>query len=138
MEIKIYQVKTGKLKGSDFREVHKKAREIYDEILKNSKRKPYIRSQYFKKDKIFLDYFWEHLFMKKNGKDRLRRIQFYASAVELMRSSPLEPESKENPNRKDELLHRFSGMTRQKEVFFVQIKEDKKSNKKYFISVFPA
>ncbi len=132
-----YQTKAGKLPGTDFREAHKNARKIYDEIRKRGKRKTHIRSKYFNKSKIFLDLFWDHLYTKKNIQDRYRRIKYYAAAIELMIHSLLKPESKENPNDRGEILHRFMGKTRSNELFYVQIKEEKRTGHKYFISVFP-
>ncbi len=43
-----------------------------------------MRSAYFNKEKIFLDLFWTHLFMKQNQRDRLRRIKFFAVAIDLI------------------------------------------------------
>ena len=133
-----YQTKVGRLPGTDFREAHKNARKIYDEIRKKSKRKPHVRSKYFKKEKIFLDLFWDHLYSKKKIQDRFRRIRYYAAAIELILSTQSQPESKENPNDRSEMLHRFYGKIKNGEIFYVQIKEEKKSGSKYFISVFPA
>ena len=48
----VYQTKVKKLQGTDFREVRKKAFAVYQQITKKSKRKPYIRSVYFKKEKM--------------------------------------------------------------------------------------
>ena len=132
-----YQAKVGKLAGTDFREAHKNARKVYDEIRKKSKRKPHIRSKYFNKNKIFLDLFWSHLYEKRNLKDRLRRVRYYGVAIELMVNTLCKPESKENPNDRSEILHRFTGKTKNGEIFYVQIKEEKRSGHKYFISVFP-
>lgn len=64
--MKAYQTKTAKLSGTDFHEVHKKAFAIYQKIAKKTKRRPYIRSAYFKKEKIFLTLFWPHLHEKFN------------------------------------------------------------------------
>lgn len=135
--MQIFQTKTGRLTGTDFREVHKKALNIYQEVRRKTKRRPYIRSAYFQKDKIFLDIFWQHLFDKVIWRDRFRRIQYFAAGIELIKNSKYEPESKENPNNKSELLHRFSGTTKEKQLFFVQIKENKKTRQKYLISIFP-
>lgn len=132
-----YQTKVGKLAGTDFREAHKNARRVYDEVRKRSKRKPHIRSKYFNKNKVFLDLFWDHLYAKKNIQDRYRRIKYYAAALELIMDTPLEPESKDNPNDRGEILHRFAGKTKNGEIFYVQIKEEKRTGHKYFISVFP-
>ena len=133
----IYQTKGEKLAGSDFGEVHKKARRIYDGICIKSKRKPYVRSAYFRREKIFLDYFWDHLFSKKNLRDRLRRVKLYEVAIELIKNSNFKPELRQNPNVKKEFFYRFRGKTKGGEIFIVQIKENKNTHQKYFISVFP-
>ena len=135
--MKYYQTKIGKITGSNFNEMRKKATKIFDEIKKKSKRKPYIRSTYFNKSKIFLDYFWEHLYAKQNRRDKIRRIQFYAAAIELLQNSRIRPESVKNPNNQNETLYRFYGKTTEQSPFVVQIKEDGKCGKKYFISIFP-
>lgn len=105
--MKVYQAKITKLRGTNYKEVRKKAYSLYQEIKRCTKRKPYIRSAYFKKDKIFLDLFWGHLFEKKNFSDQMRRLKFYPCAVELIKNSYFHPTSKENPNKKSEILHRF-------------------------------
>lgn len=124
-KMQTYQTKINKLNGTNFHEVRKKAFGIYLELKRKTKRKTYIRSRYFKKDKIFLD------------TDLTRRMKFYPCALDLIKNSHFEPASKENPNKKSEILHRFAGITPDKEVFFVQIKEMKNTNKKWLISVFP-
>ena len=134
--MKVFQTTTIKLPGTDFHEIHSKARFVYKKIKSKSKRKPHIRSAYFKKDKIFLDYFWQHL-QQKNWKDRNRRLKYYPCALDLIKNSRIDPTSKQNPNNPTEILHRFAGLTKEKELFFVQIKEDKKTDQKYFMSVFP-
>lgn len=135
--VRAYKVKSKKLLGTNFREVRKKAFKLYQQIKKRTKRKPYIRSAYFKKDKIFLDLFWSHLFEKRNFTDLMRRIKFYPCALELIKNSHFDPTSKENVDRKSEILHRFMGITSENEVFFVQIKENKRNNNKWLISIFP-
>jgi hypothetical protein len=64
-------------------------------------------------------------------------MRYLPPAIELISNSRLEPISKENPNKRTEVLHRFVGVTIDKDIFFVQIKEDKKTGKKYFISTYP-
>jgi hypothetical protein len=44
----------------------------------------------------------------------------------------------QNPNKTQEALHRFTGCTKDGEVFYVQIRANKKTNRKGFMSVFPA
>ncbi|MBI2577838.1 MAG: hypothetical protein HYV77_03270 [Candidatus Wildermuthbacteria bacterium] len=134
--MRVYQTKVGKLAGTNFHEVRKQAFQIYLAIKKRSKRKPYVRSGYFRKNKVFLDLFWTHLFEKKNFIDLMRRIKFYPCALELLQKSKFEPSSKENPNKAGEILHRFIGVTHDGDSFFVQVKEDKKSSRKLLLSVF--
>ncbi len=131
-----YQTKAEKNIGSNFKELRKKAEKIYFQIKKRSRRKPYIRSTYFNGSKVFIDYFWEHLH-SKNLRDKQRRLMVYAAALEVIKNSNIHPEAVENPNKKRELLYRFKGKTKDGILFTVQIKEDKKSGAKYFISVFP-
>jgi len=107
---------------------------IFDEIKKKTKRRPYIRSAYFKKEKIFFDYFREHLFQKL-PKERMRRLKYFAAACELIRSSKVGPVEKTESFEKRETLYRFTGLTAEKELFYVQIKEDKRK-RKYFMSCF--
>ena len=55
-----YQAKAKKIPGSSYGEVMRNAFLIFDEkIKKKTKRRPYVRSAYFKKEKIFFDYFRE-------------------------------------------------------------------------------
>lgn len=129
-----YQTKSKKLPGTNYGEVMRNAFAVYDEIKKKTKRRPYIRSAYFKKDKIFFDYFREHIF-QKSPKDRMKRLKYFKAGTELIKNSKNEPTVKNNPNKSSEILYKFAGLTAEKEIFFVQIKEDKKGNK-YFMSCF--
>lgn len=135
--VKSYQTKAKKLTGSNFREVHQRALVLYKQIKRRTKRRPHIRSAYFKKDKIFIGLFWQHLFDKPNWRDRVRRLKYFPCAIELVQRSKFEPESKENPNKRTEILHRFGGTTKESDMFFVQIKEDKRTGQKFLISMFP-
>lgn len=132
--MEIYQTKTKKLPGTDFKEVHKQAFSYYKEIKSKTKRRPYVR---FKKEKIFLELFWGHIFEKKNWRDRMRRLKYFPCAIELIKNSHADPKSKENPNNQSEILHRFAGITKDKDLFMVQIKEEKHTGRKRLISVFP-
>lgn len=134
--MKTYQCRFNKLAGTDYKEIHSKALAVYKQIKSKTKRKPYIRSAYFNKEKIFLDYFWQHMW-QKNWRDRNRRLRYYLCAIDLMKNSRVEPISKQNPNKPTEILHRFAGLSKNKEIFYVQIKEDKKTSQKHFMSVFP-
>lgn len=132
----LYQTKTKKLSGSSYSEVKRQADFIFKGIKSKTKRNPYIRSAYFKKQKIFFDFFWAHL-AQKGFKERLRRLKYFSCAIDLIKNSKNDPNSFENPFKKSETLHRFAGLSKAKEIFHVQIKEDKKTNKKYLMSVFP-
>ena len=135
--MKVYKTKSVRLAGSDFREVNKNAIRIYKILKAKTKRRAYIRSAYFQKDKIFLDIFWHHLFEKQNWRDRVRRLRYFGCAIELIERSHFEPSTKENQNNQSEILHRFAGITKENELFYVHIKEDKRSGQKFLISVFP-
>jgi len=133
---KVYKTKTKKLSGRDYPDLYQKAFTIYRQIKRQTKRRPYLRSAYFKKDKIFLDVFWRHLH-QKNWRDRKRRIRYFSCAIELMRHSHVDPESKESLKSSSEILHRFTGITPDGSMFYVQIKENKRNNQKCLLSIFP-
>jgi len=137
MLVQIYRTKIKKLPGTHWYQVIEKAFGQYKKIKHKTKRRPYIRSAYFKKEKIFLELFWNHLYEKTNLRDKTRRLKFFPCAIDLIENDKYEPTSKENPNRRDEILHRFIGSTPNDEVFFVQIKEEKKSGQKWLVSIFP-
>ena len=42
---------------------------------------------------------------KEKWQDRMRRLKYYAAALELIQKSKFEPKSKENPNKKDNPAH---------------------------------
>jgi hypothetical protein len=129
-----YKTKSKKITGTNLKEVAHAASLMHQIIKKRTKRQPYIRSAYFRKEKIFLNYFWEHL-RQKAPRERYKRLKFFGSAIELIEKSKNMPVSKPNPN-KNEILHRFAGITREGELFYVQIKENKRRGK-YFMSCFP-
>ncbi|MEK7065326.1 MAG: hypothetical protein AAB963_02680 [Patescibacteria group bacterium] len=135
--MQIYKTKARRLPGTHWHQVMKKAFGQYKEIKRKTKRRPYIRSAYFNKEKVFLELFWNHLREKVNIKDRTRRLKYFPCAIELIENNRYQPTSRENPNRRDEILHRFMGSTPNDEVFFVQIKEERKNGQKWLISIFP-
>jgi len=136
-KIKIYKTKVNKFSGTNFQEVCKKALGMYKQIKKKTKRRPYIRSVYFNKSKIFLELFWKHLQEKENFRDKTRRVKYFSCAIDLIQCSRFNPISKDNPNRSSEILHRFTGITKNNDLFFVQIKENKRNGEKWLMSVFP-
>lgn len=132
----IYSTNKKKLSGTSYKEIDKLAKNIYSVIRKRTKRTPYLRSKYFRSEKVFLNIFWSHLY-QKHEKDRTRRLKFFDCAVDLIKSSTYHPVSRENFKNKGELLHRFVGSTKNKEKFIVQIKENKRSKRKDLVSVYP-
>lgn len=130
-----WKVKAKVIPGKTFSDVNKIARKIYHALEKKSKRKAYIRSKYFKKQKVFLSFFWDHLSAKR-PKDRLRRLKYFECALEVIRDSTLSPTGRTNPNNRYETFFRFLGQTRGGKFFAVQIKQDKKGTFE-LMSVFP-
>lgn len=112
------------------------AHTLFDHIEKQTKRRPYVRSAYFKKEKIFFDFFWQHI-GEKSPKERFIRLKYFRAALELVEQSHQAPISKPNPNKATELLHRFAGITKEKHLFYVQVKENIRTKRKYFMSCFP-
>lgn len=138
--MQVYHSKCDLLPGTSYPEVVAAARREYHVIQKrNPRRIPYVRSAYFKKDsrqeKIFISNFWDHL-KSKRATDQRRRLRFYVCAIDLLRNAKNEPEVVigEEPGT---LKYRFIGKANNGELFCVQIKQDKKTGRKDFISVFP-
>lgn len=129
-----YHSKFGKLPGTDYREAYKSALDYFSQIKAKTKRQPYVRSAYFQKNKVFLNLFWQHLFQKPQAV-RKSRLKLFADAIDLIAHSRNQPTQKPNPNQPRETLYRFAGLTKNKEIFFVQIKQSP-NGKKYFMSVF--
>ncbi|PIQ78518.1 hypothetical protein COV81_04680 [Candidatus Peregrinibacteria bacterium CG11_big_fil_rev_8_21_14_0_20_41_10] len=134
--MKVYQTSTKPFTGTKYIDVYKKAFSLYRQIKANTKRRPYIRSAYFRNEKIFLGLFWQHL-NQKNWKDRTRRLKFYPCGIELIKNSKNTPISKDDPSNSNHILHRFGGITLADEFFYVQIKESKITDQKFLISIFP-
>ena len=130
-----YQTRLLKLSGTNLKELEKRAKDVFKEIKIRTKRKPYIRSAYFSKQKVFFDYFWQHLNQKRRRERRVR-LQLVAVAIEVIKNSRNAPPSNDNPANRNEILHRFAGLTKDKRLFYVQIKEDKRRGHKYFMSAF--
>jgi len=133
--MRAYQSGVSKLSGSNYGEVRKRALGVYKKFLKKTRRRPYVRSAYFEKEKVFLEYFWPHVF-QKNPRERFNRLKYFEAALDLIENSKEQPTMKVNQNNKQEILYRFAGITREKEIFYVQIKENKKIGRKYFMSCF--
>lgn len=131
----VYQSKYELLPGSSYDEVVTVARKEYNKIRKITKRQPYVRSKYFRGDKIFVTVFWDHL-MQKHRKERMKRLKFYNATIDLLRNSTLAPDTIFSESDKNIMLHRFYGKTKDGNGYCVQVKEDKRSGRKEFMSVF--
>jgi len=130
-----FPVKSTKLSGAGSdKEILKRASDYFRALMCRTKRQPYIRSAYFGKQKIFFTYFWKHLYQKP-PRQRKEKVLFLPCAIELVQKSRNTPTSKPNPNKKSELLYRFYGVTRNKEKFYVQVKENVNTKRKEFMSI---
>ena len=132
--MKVYRSNLSKLPGRSYNDVERTARKLHRAIERRTKRTPYVKSVYFQNQKVFLNVFWTHLNQKPRA-DRKRRLKLYALAIDLIENSRVVPLTKDNPNGKNERVHRMAGVSKENEVFYVQIKEDAKG-RKYFMSVF--
>ncbi|MGI9027728.1 MAG: hypothetical protein ACR2FM_02705 [Candidatus Saccharimonadales bacterium] len=135
--MKIYKSKCSRLPGTSHASIFRAARYEYHKIQKRTpRRKAYVKSQYFKKDKIFINQFWEHLKQKRLG-DQLRRTKLFPCAIDLIRNTTCSPDTIYNYGNMNIGLHRFFGETKDGFHFYVQIKENKRTGRKDFMSVFP-
>lgn len=133
--MKQFKSKATLIPGTSYDEVVAIARKEYKKIVSLTKRQPYVRSTYFNKDKIFLALFWEHL-VQKHRKERCKRLKLYNAAIDLLRNSHCEPDTIFKNEDLSTLLHRFYGITKDGVEFCVQIKQNKRSGRKDFMSVF--
>jgi hypothetical protein len=134
--MEMFRVKSNKIPGANYGKIKKVAVNIFCGIKSKTKRRPYVRSVYFNKEKIFFDYFWPHL-ASKNYNERVRRLRYFNCAIELIEKSRNNPMITDSRHTKNEKLYRFCGITNINELFYVQIKENKKTGQKYFMSCFP-
>ena len=130
-----WKVKALPLRVRTYDQARKEVLEIFKELKGKSKRKLSIKSRYFNKDKVFLDFFWDHLLQKPlaQRKDRLR---FMPCALELIHLNTLKPSVKTNPHKPEEQLYRFYGKTPQGSRFVVQLKKTAQGSLQ-FMSAFP-
>ncbi|MGI9028303.1 MAG: hypothetical protein ACR2FM_05705 [Candidatus Saccharimonadales bacterium] len=133
----VYNSKEKEISGSSLGEVMKHARYEYHVIQKyNPRRLSYVRSPYFGRDKIFISTFWTHL-GQKGPRDKFRRTRLFSCAIDLIKFTRHRPDITEHASLPGALLYRFYGLSTGGNLFVVQIKENKKSGRKDFISVFP-
>lgn len=135
--MQVYQSRYGKISGTDV-EVVAKARREYRHIQKlTPKRRPYVRSRYFKRDKVFVGIFWSHLAQKHYG-EQTKRLRYYPCAIDLLRNMSRGATSIISQKEADAILYRFCGESKEGLGFYVQVKQDKRSGRKDLISIFPA
>lgn len=121
--------------GSSRDELYSVAKKEYKKVEALTKRQPYVRSTYFNKDKIFVSIFWQHLAKIQRTK-QAKRLKLYKAAIDLLRNSHCEPETIFQKDDLSTLLHRFYGVTKDGTHFCVQVKHNKRSDRKDFMSVF--
>lgn len=135
--MKVYKSKYGKLPGTSYADKMAAARREYHIAQKRTpRRQPYVRSSYFKNDKVFINPFWDHLKPKRAG-DQQRRLVLFACALDLIRHTSYAPKSIYGFGNPNIAVHRFEGISKEGIRFTVQIKENKRTNRKDFMSVFP-
>jgi hypothetical protein len=111
-------------------------RALFRTLQKRRKRRPYVRSAYFKKDKVFFDFFWVHL-QTKALSDRARRLRYLPCALELLQESRQEPTTFVDAGEPETIRHQFTGTAGDGSPFAVIIKQERSSGKKYLLSLFP-
>ena len=131
-----YQTKIAPIAGTTVGDVMNTARRIFRQAVRSGRRRPYIRSAYFGKEKVFLDNFWPHIY-QKSFNERPKRLRFMPCAFELVRYSRVLPVITLDSNDSYNILYRFKGKATTGQIFYVQIKEDKKRKQKFLMSVFP-
>lgn len=135
--MRIYQSKQKRTATSSHAQLLKVARHEYHKVQKRTpRRQPYVRSAYFRKDKVFVNQFWEHLKQKRSG-DQTRRLRFFLCALDLIRYTNYGPDTIFKSDDKDIMLHRFYGASSNGFEFCVQVRESKRTGRKDFMSVFP-
>jgi hypothetical protein len=133
--IRPYHTSFAPFAGSSYREVLKKACQEYDRLRGGPGWGVRIRSAYFDNEEVDFDYFWDRLSKKSFG-ERVARVRLLPCAIEVIRNSRADPLSLKNPNATGEVIHRFAGMTKSKDLFFVHLKEDTSTGRKFFMSAF--
>ena len=134
----LYKSKFDTIPGTSHACVMRLARYEYHQMQKQTpRRQPYIRSRYFRRDKVFVNQFWDHVKQKRPG-DQLRRVKLYVCAIDLIRNTTASPETIFSRDNMNMSLHRFYGQTKSGKLFCVQIKQDKRTGRKDFMSVFPS
>lgn len=131
-----FRSKYNRLWGTSYVEVRPQAAAVYKDLVKQTKRQPYVRSKYFNGDKVFVSNMWVHM-LKKNLNDRARRLVFLPAALDLIRNCRLKPDAILITMRGQTILYRFYGNTKDGYEFGVQVKKNVKTGRKDLMSIFP-
>ncbi|MEN8253042.1 MAG: hypothetical protein ABFQ62_01540 [Patescibacteria group bacterium] len=132
-----FPVKSKLLTGTSYGELKKHADLIFALYKGKGDKKVCVRSAFFKKQKVFFDHFWKHMFQKPK-RQRMGRLKLLLGAIELISKSRNKPSKKINPKKRTEVLYRFYGITnKSKSKFVVQIKQNINTKRLQCISIFP-
>ena len=131
-----YQCKTHVLAGRKYTEVMPQARKIFRSLQQKTKRRPYVRSTYFRKDKVFFDQFWTHM-NAKSIPDRTRRLRYLPCTLELLRETRNNPLTFIDSNQPETMKHQFLGKSPDCKKFVVVISEHRSSGRKQLLSMYP-
>lgn len=74
--------------------------------------------------------------MQKHPKEWRKRLAYYKAALDLLRNSQITLDTIFRADDLNIILHRFYGATKDGTYFCVQVKQDKRSGRKDFMSVF--
>lgn len=137
VKVRAYQCKAKPFSGHRFVDIIPQARKLLRTLQKQTKRRVYIRAVYFHKDKIFFDFFWQHM-QTKSAVDRARRLKYLPCALELLRNSRCDPISFMDEYQSGIIKHEFKGNSPDGMNFSVIVQEDRKTNKKQLLTLYPA
>lgn len=132
--MKVYRSKYIKITGTSYEEIIRNARKQHQVIKKRTKRQPYIRSKYFNRDKIFVNLFWEHLMQKHRGEQQ-QRARFYLCAIDLLRNNTHDPRTIFTYGNLNIMLHRFIGISKDKEFLRTSKTKQKNWSQRFYICV---
>ncbi len=131
-----YHCQSLPLGGHRYADIMPQARALFRALQKKTKRRPYIRSAYFKKDKVFFEYLWTHL-NQKSLPDRARRLRYLPCALEVLQKSRQDPITFVDSQDPDTIRHQFSGVAGDGSRFAVIVKQERASGRKHLLSLFP-
>lgn len=128
----VYHTKCEALSGTSWKETHAAAKDAHKSYIGSARRRAYIRSPLFQRDKVFIDTYWRTL-GTRNFRDRQRRLSFLPCGLELIKHAHF---SKQEVVESKRRYYHFDGVTPAGKSFSVHIKEDG-AGRRYLMSVFP-